>query len=159
MRIDIKDHDLSKAEEIAIIEKLHEFFKGSDTYLKSLFSDDFLGWVSQQIKNDFPPDLYDWGFGAANKAQAEIEKLKAQLSLCQSLNKELLRQNESLAENAKIKCDIAEKAHERMSQLHKDKVDLEMIINKKADAIDALEMDVIALKAKLYDLMNKGGKK
>jgi len=158
MRIDIKDHALAKAEEVAIVEKLHDFFKGSDTYLASLFTKEFLGWVSKQIKNDFPPDLYHWGFGSTG-TRAEIEELKSQWSLCQSLNLELLSQNESLAENLKIKADMVDRIQERMSQLFEDKVDLEMIIAKKVDAIDALELETTALKAKLYDLMNKGGKK
>ena len=148
MRIDIKNHDLSKAEEIAIIEKLHTFFKGSDTYLASLFTDDFLGWVSQQIKDDIMPDLYDQGIGGNLPLRKEIEDLKRAIEYWK-------KESEGLATNVKIKSDLAEKNDKRIGELFEDKACLEEIIDGKANVIDELRLEVMTLKSKFYDLISK----
>lgn len=148
IRISINTDDPSKAEEKALIEKLFFAFRDTNTYLKDLFTNDFFGWVCNQIDNDFPPDLYGWGFGDSNSLRAEIEDLKKEIGARQFEKVEL---EESLL----LKGEKVEKLTETVGQLYEDKSDLEDIIDKKADAIDALELEVAALKAKIYDLITK----
>jgi len=147
-RITINTDDPAKAEEIVVLEKLQKIYSGTDTYLKDFFTDKLVGWVSQQIKNDFPPDLYDWGFGVSQPLKEEIEDLKNTIEFWK-------KETEGLAANVKIQSERSDALTGTVAQLYEDKSDLEDIIDKKADAIDALEMEVVALKAKLYDLIAK----
>ena len=149
MRIDIKNHDLSKAEEIAIIEKLHMFFKGSDTYLASLFTDNFLGWVSNQIKNDIMPDLWDWGIGGNLPLRKEVEDLK-------NTNEHLENENKRLNETLDVRAKLMNDLDERIVNQRIQKEELEEIIDGKANVIDELRLEVMDLKAKLYDFISKG---
>lgn len=54
--------DASKLEEIIWLTNLAEDIHTAEasSYLASLFTPDLIGWVSNQINNDFPPDLYDY---------------------------------------------------------------------------------------------------
>jgi len=149
-RITINVDAPSKAEEIEIIEKLHAAFKGSDTYLASLFTDDFLGWVSNQIKNDFPPDVYGFGINASTFLEVKIKSLKKEKTQNQfdkvELKKELSLKKEQIDNLDKI---IGSR-DERMIADSEEKTQLE-------EKIDKLQMENVTLKVKLYDLITKEG--
>ena len=50
--------DSSKSDEIECIESVAKAIP-EGTYLKDLFSREFISWVSEQIRNDFPPTLWE----------------------------------------------------------------------------------------------------
>ena len=52
------DSSASKQEEIDLLNKVAKLF-GKGTYMADFFSEKLLGWVEEQLKNDFPPELYE----------------------------------------------------------------------------------------------------
>lgn len=50
--------NLSKQEEIGILETLHDAFKGTGNYLEKLFSKEMTEWASREIENDWVPDIH-----------------------------------------------------------------------------------------------------
>lgn len=124
--------DLSKQEEIGIIETLHDAFKGTGNYLESLFSKNIVDWVSEEIRQDFLPNVMSaWSLDQIrmNVLENEIaasknneDRLKHQISVSHELhehNKELQIQ----LNDTRIR---AEKAEEILAQL---KLVLDLINN------------------------------
>ena len=59
-RLDIYN-DMAKADEIKILDKLTKcFVENPDNYLASLFTAEFLGWVQNRIRDDFPVNVMEY---------------------------------------------------------------------------------------------------
>lgn len=79
----------NKGEEIALFNKLVSFFENSDTYLAEFFNKELSGWLENQIRSDFPANIYEnlqyaeqeaeHANYRLSEAQAEITNLKDQL--------------------------------------------------------------------------------
>lgn len=55
--------DMSKADEVEVLTKIAAGFAGTGCYLQSLFSEKFIAYVQNQIKNDIGPDVMtDWAY-------------------------------------------------------------------------------------------------
>ena len=55
------EQDMAKAAEIEILTKLQRIYKSfPDNYLASLFSDEFVGWASNRIRDDIMVDAYEY---------------------------------------------------------------------------------------------------
>ena len=151
-RITIKTDDPSKAEEMAVMDKLYEIFRGTNTYLSGLFTEEFVAWVQGQIRNDFPPDAY--GFGIAPQFNEEYENRIRDLTI---ENEEMAKRLEHQKNAIKIlDSDVALLKKE----LQFSEVDKYAAVEKKDEArakAKALEAEVVQLKAKLYDLLSKEG--
>lgn len=151
-RITIKTDDPSKAEEMAVMDKLYEIFRGTNTYLSGLFTEEFVAWVQGQIRKDFPPDAY--GFGIAPQFNEEYENRIRDLTI---ENEEMAKRLEHQKNAIKIlDSDVALLKKE----LQFSEVDKYAAVEKKDEArakAKALEAEVVQLKAKLYDLLSKEG--
>lgn len=90
--------DASKAEEIQWIETAAKLATAnSGTHLADLFTGRMVTWVTEQIKNDFPPDLYGHMIQAdkdaaetSSKLRGEIDRLTAELSRHFKQNKDVM---------------------------------------------------------------------
>jgi len=157
--------DASKAEEIAWLENLALDIQ-SNTYLDSLFTPHFVAWVSEQIRNDFNPDL----LGAlelqhilnsqtvlqaereakdlvATKA-LEIQQLLTKLDDARKANSDLIKNNDSLRERIEF---LEDQAPALIQDCNTSKVEL-----RQANLdLSVAEQKVIELKARLFDLIDR----
>lgn len=156
--LDIKD-DMSKAEELAIMQKLHDAFKANpNNYLTSLFSNWLLAWVETQVKNDSHCDVMEYREAAEKeviKVSDALRKAEAEVKS----GKEILKKVEE-----KAVVDLQNK-EEQLADLEMDLADMERLLQESvakngeitemneavADKAEGLEMQIIGLKAKLYD--------
>ena len=151
-RITIKTDDPSKAEEMAVMDKLYEIFQGTNTYLSGLFTEEFVAWVQGQIRNDFPPDAY--GFGIAPQFKKEEE--------CENRIRDFTIENEDMAKRLEHQKNAIKILDSDVALLKKElqfsEVDKYAAVEKKDEArakVKALEAEVVQLKVKLYDLLSK----
>lgn len=124
--------DLSKQEEIGIIETLHDAFKGTGNYLEALFSKQLTEWVSAEIKNDYMPAVMSAWAQDENRIvflENEIrarkdneDRLKNHIAICHELD----QQNRELQIQLNDTRIRAEKAEEILAQL---KLVLDLINN------------------------------
>lgn len=162
-------NDMSKAEELLILQKLREAFKAnSDNYLTNFFSVPLLTWAETQMKNDFPCDVMEgWDAVEARLRSAEDAVNKA-ASEAKS-NREIA---EKVAEKTVV--DLQNK-DEQLASLDWLKNNLDRLLQESvaengevSEMMDAavvrsegLEREIIALKARLYDAgvaREKGGR-
>jgi hypothetical protein len=151
-----------KADEIELLEKFAAEVNEADEdlYLKSLFTPEFVGWVSQAIRDDVCPDIHAWGVHGDKEALNKIESLCADVAdltetvsrrngTVEKLNEEVNRRGDEIERLNEM---VAQKVH-RIQELADERdegiayaVDLE-------EQIDALETTVTRLKAELYDAL------
>ncbi len=148
----------SKPEEIAHLQALAGTIEPG-TYLDSLFSGPFMTWVAEQIKNDFPPDLFEYykqeqveATSARNgKAQAEreAEALRDKLKMATAAYDQAGATAASTIQNLQaIK-------HDYEGQIAQLQTRLETAREAAAANAEDLNAQIVNLKAKLYDLMVK----
>jgi hypothetical protein len=147
IRLDITN-DMSKQEEIKILDKLRDaFMENPDNYLASLFTNDFVGWCTNRIRDDFPLDAYEqikpewddeWD-KERTKLENEVSNLKDKLTNCERNYGVELEENDRLNKVVdEIKSDLYAAESERdMATVEKE----------------TCEQEIIKLKARLYDLM------
>ena len=68
------DGTASKQEEIDLLHKVAKLF-GNGTYIHDFLSESTLGWVETQLKNDFPPELYEAMIHEHNEHSKTLGKL------------------------------------------------------------------------------------
>jgi len=150
LRIKLNDSP-SKAEEIEALEKIQKFFSNKDTYLKGLFTDDLVSWVSIRIKDDIGPDLYGWLSGEmADFSNAFIERDEAR--------EHLRNKDATIAELQSANEILAEKSQEQRNTIQLLNDECTMIRTEMYDMTednDKRRQEVVELKAKLYDLMTQ----
>ena len=74
--------NLSKSEEIKIIEALRDAFKGTGNYLEGLFSENLVEYVSRHIRDDEIPDIHEFAqrqLDAVVEDHRQIVNLKSDL--------------------------------------------------------------------------------
>ena len=141
MEIRLKiENDMSKAEEIEILDKLGNIYSiHPDNYLATLFSNQFINWATENIKNDFPVDPMEYITAYSKREwEKEIKDLKEKLEEAQQ---GIIEINE-----------VAHNSTESANYFQEEKYKLENLISKKDSQIDELENCIVNLKAKLYDL-------
>jgi hypothetical protein len=158
IRLDITD-DMSKAEEIKILDKLRdEFQKCPDNYLASLFTNSFCQWAENRIKDDFPIDVMEYIDDRSN--EEEIQQLRGQVQneiANRNALDELLKQVGAKTEESteRFQEEIIEwrrRATEQSDQLFDERAK----VQERDELADALELEIVKLKAKLYDLTEEG---
>ena len=147
----------SKQEEIDTMRDIADYARdGRDTYLRSLFTPEFLQWVETKIRNDIGPDIMDY-MEAVNRInnimENKIEHMKG--------NAEQLQNNFNMKEN-----EVSSLRELLSKMVHESDKDTKIWRDEKNDFIhqiagietvmDAQSHTIMELKAKLYDLM-KGG--
>lgn len=144
--------NMSKTEEIEAIEGLYAQVAGLGLYVTDLFTPGFVAWVSEQIKNDFPPDLYQWYTGAKQdrdnalaKAQNDLANAKREIASAESAITAL--QDKAKSDGEKINnLAIA------YNNANDDITNLRYQMNDAESTIENLQSTVLRLKAHIYDL-------
>lgn len=144
-------NDPSKAEEIAALEKIREFFFNKDAYLKSLFTEDLVSWVSIKIRDDIGPDLYGWFSGDSESLSKVIkERDEAWSDLA-----------DKAAIIARLESEIGILKEERIEQKEAFQLlgDECMMLRTEVEGYTEIDNErkqvIIELKAELYDLMTQ----
>jgi len=143
--IDKLETDPSKAEEIAFIEEVAESVP-DNSYLKMLFTKQFMNWLREQIRNDFYPNLYEfWQQDVSDieNLHLEISRLKFQV---EDTNKVLAVKSKALSDLQEVFNTAQEAAGRNYDKLYYQLEDAEKIVEN-------LKGEIINLKAKLYDMM------
>lgn len=143
----------SKDEELT---EFHNFasrcLEGS--YLRSLFTKDFMTWVKNKIEDDVCPDMMEY-LAATNIELLECKKL---MNSCTNECSELVKKLGACEEQLKQVCNARSESENRF---HKLVTDLDKLAFERKEEIDHLEAllmveetKVISLKVKLFDLQN-----
>jgi hypothetical protein len=161
------DENPTKAEEVEVVVQLVEKFRGKGWYLSSLFGTGLLAWFEGQAAQDVNCNVMLEleaarehalkAVGIARKAVADIEanardhdrKLSQFRDGYRSEIEKLKQELESAKGREAEYADGLEK--ERQQREEADRT-----IRQNRSTIDVLEAEVIKLKARLYDLMDKG---
>lgn len=162
----------SKADEIALLYGFANLCQ-QGSYLNGLFSREFVTWVEENIKNDFPPDMFDHLKGA----REEVSKYITALAATERRISELVTQRDQANEKAReakaqatelvesYRAMVAAKqaeldkfigqAAEREAELIETGCELTAVIDAQRDKLTRLESEIVTLKAKMYDLLTK----
>ena len=150
IRLDIYN-DMAKAEEIKILDKLTKcFVENPDNYLASLFTAEFLGWATNQIRDDIVVDVMQH-INDYSKDD-EIRELKQELDSqkkVSELNAEEMDKLEGELKIAKDRIDFLRNETGKRTQ-DLEKAHKECLAH--STQTDDLETELVKLKAKLYDL-------
>jgi predicted RNase H-like nuclease (RuvC/YqgF family) len=150
--------DASKQDEINWLEEVASNV-GEGTYLKSLFSEKFIGWATQKIKDDWSLDLMDEYYSSMNQSSALSAKL---IKVTDDYEKDVKRYEEKAKEFANTITKMNE--HERglqekiqslsrdCSKLRREKA---LLIPEYDRWVKELTDEVTRLKVRLYDLLEK----
>ena len=150
IRLDITN-DMAKVEEVKILDKLTKcFVENPDNYLASLFTAEFLGWVQNRIRDDFPVDVMEYvnDYSKDEKIKELRQGLKSQEKVSE-LNAEEMNKLEGELKIAKDRIDfLNEELEMRTRELEKANKDCW----NAGDIRLSLEDENTHLKAHLYDL-------
>jgi hypothetical protein len=144
-----------KSEEIEILSRITNRFRGTQSYLASLFTGSLLEYFEGTVKDDFTPDIMaDYRCEIENRRKAE-----AALSSANTSNHILTQDIEKLREQAR--CEL-EYRNKKIDEYQKVIDDLRMRLAEKSNAHQCANQENIRLsehvrdlKVKLFDIMNK----
>lgn len=161
--------DPCKADEIGLIERCAQEFDNSGTYLQSFFTPALAAWVAEQIRNDFPPDLYgslqyQWAQSAeamnaaklAQNAQRETEIAanaagRQYAELCEKVATEEAKWHERLADVQGQYQKWLDDKNAQLGELRHANADYALDMADLESTVAARDAEIIRLKAKLYD--------
>jgi hypothetical protein len=155
----------SKAEEIAALEKFAALC-GSGSYLASVFTNQFLGWVEQGIKDDVCPDIFDalvsarsaeqMSAVAIRRASETIDRLQAQLNSviarAETEGREKSAAIETLKNSIRENEAVETENYKRMYAEIEEKISA---ITKFEKLLDEAQDQIVALKCEVYDLVHE----
>lgn len=141
----------SKQEEIEWLQALAKSVQGKDLYLADLFTEKLVNWAAEAIRNDFPPNVMeslDTAWSEETKAHddlkaaaREIEERKKGES--EKLERITLLENHLRNYDERIR-DLTEQVQDRLEEAN-------AMLNEK----EVLEAEIIRLKARLFDLIDR----
>lgn len=133
---------------------------GTDSYLSSLFSVDFVKWATNRIRDDFPIDLMDEYRGLEvllrqykgenEKADRELEALRKAAKERDEALEDIARTNQATV--AKYQAEqkrLEDKINEQSEYLYEER----RKVARLEETIDLRDMEIIRLKARLFDLL------
>ena len=154
IRLKIEDN-MSKAEEIKILKKLQNAFEHNpNNYLTSLFHGQLVAWCGKRIKDDFPIDIYEMWESTEkilSDREAQIKEMKREFNFLQ----ERIGALEQEISEKRGKISLLEETNKANQDATID------LLNKVRDLEAQLEqkdMQLMTLKAKIFDLLMEGGK-
>ena len=139
-----------KADELAWLKKVAGLVE-EGTYLSSLFTEQLVNWCENQMRNDFPCNLYALLEAARENSRQHESHGKALEADLSSTRQALLKEGQRI-EWLK---ERREEERERNAQLlaaHQHRGDE---LDKTWDELQAKDDEILHLKARLYDLMIK----
>lgn len=155
--------DATKQEEIDFL-KLLASSLSENSYLRGLFSDRLIFWVSEQIKNDFPCDVWDLEVA---RLMSELNQKAGELTLEKTDNQRLQNDLKREKEASAIHAEAAAHRIEFLDNCLKSRDDqIEYLVQHEAEltseAADLRSQLALAtqkcleLKARIYDLEHGG---
>jgi hypothetical protein len=139
-------HDMSKADEIQVMDDLRNAFTGSENYLEHFFTPHLCQWVENKIKADINPDVMEWLDNEWDKhvAEMQVKGLKNTIDHQKSLVDTLY------TEIAELKTEVKQEQSVSADRLTMCTQQDTMIIEMQ-DQIDLRDEELAKLKARLYD--------
>lgn len=133
----------TKEEELKALEQIRKIVEGlgEDSYIGMAFEGCFDD-AEENIRNDFALSMN----GRWQDAEQKVERLKAELILERANNDKLRKRVEEAEETARQKS-------EKVIEYHNGMVENWNRFRKQEDKADAMEQEIIKLKAKLYDMI------
>lgn len=166
------ENDPTKQQEIEVLHKMYNAFKGSGTYLETMLSEKLIEFAQNQIMNDFPPDIMEHLDGAdvsTNLAKEDVRLLKLRVEVLENDIKVLEDdlQTESIRHEKTKKRNSAK--HDEWLTERKDwRVTTGEYLRENADLVDRaneaerkaadLEQELLVLKATAFDKITSGVK-
>ena len=170
IRMTNDDDQVSKSNQIDMLEELQKFFEGHDLYLSSFFRIELVDWAIQAIENDIAPDIW----------ADRVFRISEHYEVAQKLHN-LRAANEMLEDQIKTGYDNTGAAFverdEKISGMH-DTIEmlehtneslrgdlqmaremlgsLEQQLRVSAIEVSTLQLTVIELKSKLWDTFAEG---
>jgi len=184
IRLNFSD-DMSKEQEIGILSRLMETCdKYPNNYISSLFTNDFIFWVSQRIKNDFPINVMEYidydpesDLEVLKKIVSEKDVTIARLSDADQIRqkiidkqieeiKDLKDREHDISNDLEIKTQQSQhllmQLKEREDIIVKKDEKLRNLLRKYGDisrdtgsTVEDLREENVNLKARLFDMMEK----
>lgn len=165
--IDKLQADPSKAEEIQFLEEIAESIP-DDAYLKGLFTERFVNFIAQKIRDDWYcdfMDMYQAEIDSASKAEATAHDMQKNYELTiTKLNREIEDLNkkiENLSLLADSKSQVINQLDDKYWELRRE---LDKVNGKAMKDVTLLEKEntelkqqAIELKAKMFDMQEKIG--
>lgn len=147
---------MTKAEEIEMLEKIAEQFKGSQTYLEQLFSEKMLAWCRYQIGNDFSCDMAE-ELRSCEKTITEMSKKDdehdIEIETAQKLILELRKDVEAKLQAWRDAQDEIREVKRQRNDAMVNKNWMEQLIQQERELAEEMkELELVYLKAKLFDL-------
>jgi len=144
-----------KSEEIEILNRITNRFKGTQTYLSMLFTENVVEWFNNKVHDDFSTDLfmeYQAEIETNRNLSVEISKSQSSLEfqtkrmeeLAVAYQNELETRDRTIGENKAYMAEV----REALSQSRRDWMQVDSEKNK-------LTAEVTKLKVMLFDLQNK----
>lgn len=155
----------SKAEEMQALIKVAKLFQPG-TYLHDLFTERLIDWVAEQLKNDFPPDVMDVladRLERLNRSESNAVQLGNELESVKKVtarnierldrdHADTIQRMEVRLEQTSTNCqyfqDLAGTNWEQVQSLSNE-------LHHTVTRLNEAEAEIVNLKVKLYDLMNK----
>lgn len=131
----------TKETESQFLDDLMGLFKGTDTYLKELFSPDMVIEISNRITNDFPCDLYGSYTEAvahSNTLEQTIKEQKDALELLGNVVATLTKERDE--------------ARGGLTAAQQTISDLKVQVEDQQVDLGVRDFRIVELKAKLYDM-------
>lgn len=148
-------NDPSKAEEISFFNEIAESIP-QNSYLKDFFRREVISFVEEQIRNDFPADIWDW-LNQEEKIkfyQKDLdEKTKTIFSMTEQSN-DYLAVIDSLKDQTQRQSSEIIDADTKIRNLSDQAQNLRFEIIGLESKICEKDLEIIKLKARLFDLMN-----
>lgn len=149
------DSQMCKQDEIDVIENLGTAFAGTGCYLENFFRPAMINWVVDQIRNDFTADIMDH-YGDTERQVLDLagkyQQAKAQLEKVLSEQAASEMKASAALENMK---KLFEAARSRESAENQRCCKAMDTIEQQDETIAGQQAEIIRLKAKLFDLMDK----
>jgi len=155
--------DPSKKEEIDFLNEVAESIP-DDAYLKSLFTEQMVGWVARRIGEDIMPDLYQWfldGITDCDKREREVREICAEME--GALKAAEHRYGEMRTFMFYFKdCYSRQREYSKRLKIEKANAIGELYLSRSEWAeeaqamkgtIEQLQSQVLLLKAKMFDLI------
>jgi len=154
----------SKADEMAFIAAVAAQAP-EGTYLSDLFSEQMLGWVNEQIKNDGCCDLYgtlENAWRETSQARSDVAKVQAELSTAKRTEQQAAR---SFAEAARYNETCIKELQARIQSLElsienvrNDRSKVQHDFNQLRAEHDEAQNEIRRLKATIFDMLVASGK-
>ena len=140
--------DCSKGEELT---RLHDYkeLSGTGTYLSMLFTDKFITWCEEQVKNDFSLDIFDYYQASIKELnESESARIKAETHI-QVLENQLENQGKIANSQAQTISEL----NRRLAETESRAIGYCVSNSSKDDIILERDEEIIRLKARIYDLI------